>query len=443
MTPNILLITIDSLRADYVGYQNPKENNTPFLDELAKKSIIFTNAIVPSLPTFFCFPSIMTGTLPFTNGTYLGISESKGVKTIAQVLKNHGYDTTAYIADNPTLYMTFGYDKGFDHYFDGYEESNKSFLLLQESLWNLRRKMPNAFLNLFDVAKALRHLIVPWRMSIDGITLNRKIIEYINQNGKQPFFLWAHYMDAHLPYVSGIDKYFYREKSIIKKLLKRIVFYKEISSSTRKMKIKDNHTLEIIKEAYRSSIKYTDQVLKELYMIIKKRFPNTIFIITSDHGEAFMEHGLFHHEPYSLYEELIKVPLIINLPSNTNRSIAKVVSLLSIAKTICSLVSIRNTNFQGSDLLTSHEADIDHITRILYKCRSPHVRLGILDNKSEIKEFRQLWSYRASRYKYIMESEGEKEELFDLQTDPLELKNIAQRNKKEKKNAKKILEKYM
>ena len=156
-----------------------------------------------------------------------------------------------------------------------------------------------------------------------------------------------------------------------------------------------------------------------------------------------MEHGLFHHEPYSLYEELIKVPLIINLPSNTNRSIAKVVSLLSIAKTICSLVSIRNTNFQGSDLLTSHEADIDHITRILYKCRSPHVRLGILDNKSEIKEFRQLWSYRASRYKYIMESEGEKEELFDLQTDPLELKNIAQRNKKEKKNAKKILEKYM
>lgn len=79
-----------------------------------------------------------------------------------------------------------------------------------------------------------------------------------------------------------------------------------------------------------------------------------------------MEHGMFGHEPFSLYNEIIGIPLLINLPSGEVKKITKTVSALSIAKTICSLLGIDNKNFLGTDIVgDSEKSQLNHVSRIL------------------------------------------------------------------------------
>lgn len=420
--PNIVLITIDSLRADFLGYQNPKEKNTPFLDSFASKSYAFVNGISPANPTFFTFSSIMTGTLPLALGNYLGIPDNNKIKTIAEVLRDYGYGTYAFLADNPALYSIYGYDRGFDYYDDGYEDASKIYLSLSEFLWKLRQTIPEFLLKSLELIKTI---FFPPRQSISGEKLNKKIKKYISEDKAKPFFLWVHYMDTHLPYSSGLNKYFYQNKGLFQKLARKIIFYKELTTSIRRMKIRNNEIGEIFKEAYRSCVKFTDENIGELVNFLQKEYPNTVFIIVSDHGEAFMEHGMFGHEAFSLYNEFIHVPILIHVPFAKPRRVTETVSLVSLAKTIAELVGIKVTQFQGNNLITDTVfSSVNNISRILYKCRSPHVRLGILDNKTEIFGYTRLWSFTTPEDKYIKEENGRREEYYLLSKDPGETNNL-------------------
>lgn len=438
--PNIVLITIDSLRADFVGYQNPKERNTPFLDSFAEGSYVFTNAISPANPTFFCFSSIMTGVLPFTYGKYLGIPDNPEIKTIAEVLKANNYSTYAYLANSPTLYSTYGYDKGFDYYDDGYENANKSYLALQEYLWKIRQKIPEAILNIFEIIRTFtKAVFFSPQLSIPGKLLNKKVIRHFSPAKQQPFFLWLHYMDTHLPFFSGLNEYFLPNTNPFGKVAKKIIFYKELITSIRRMRIRNNKITEIFKEAYRSCIRYIDSVVEEMINFLQNQYPNTIFIITSDHGEAFMEHGMFGHEAFSLYRELIDIPLLIYIPKGKAQRVNKTVSLVSIAKTICALTGVKDPQFQGDNLLENETfSTINNVSRILYKCRSPHVRLGILDNQTEIEGYRSLWSFTTPTEKYIEEEGGKTKEYYLLANDPSEKTNVI---KKESTGQNLIIEK--
>ena len=425
--PNIVFITIDSLRADFVGYQNSSEKNTPFLDSIAKKSIVFTNAISPANPTFFTYCSIMTGALPFAFGSYLGIPDKDEINTIADVVKDNGYTTHAFIADSPALYAEYGYGKGFDYYDDGYKDANKLSLYLGKSLWKLRQSTPEPIIKIIEICRQfLKSAFIPPKISVPGERLNQKIKKQFSIKQSGPFFLWAHYMDSHIPYYSGLNKYFYEKETFIKRMVKKFIFFKELPISLRKMKLKNTEITDIFKEGYRSAIKYTDRQLNNIVTFLQNKYPNTVFIITSDHGEAFMEHNnFFAHEPFSLYNELVHIPLIIYGPSIKPKVISKTVSLVSIAKTISDLAGIQKTKFQGNDLLKDKiYSPTNNISRILYGCRSPHVRLGILDNKTEIFGYKSLWSFTTENEKYIVNENGKTKEYYSLLNDPKEMKNI-------------------
>lgn len=425
--PNIVLITIDSLRADFLGYQNPKEKNTPFLDSFAGKSYSFVNGISPANPTFFTYCSLMTGTLPFAFGNYLGVPDNKEIKTIAEVMRNNGYSTYAFLADSPSLYSEYGYDKGFDLYDDGYENTpDKFWHSFGEILWKIRQALPEIILAIFEPIRSIivnsftikKHLV-------SGKKLNKKAKDYLTKKGKDPFFLWLHYMDTHLPYANGLSSSFFKNENFIERFLKKLIFYKELSTSIRRMKLRNDSIAEIYKEVYRTSIKYLDQCLKEMIVFLQNQYSNTIFIIASDHGEAFMEHGMFGHEAFSLYNELIHVPILIHVPSAKPRRVTETVSLISLAKTIAELVNIKVPQFQGNNLITDAVfSPINNISRILYKCRSPHVRLGILDNKTEIHGYTELWSFSTASQKYIKEKNGQNEEYYDLLKDRVEKNNL-------------------
>lgn len=414
---NIVLITIESLRADFIGYHNPKEPNTPFLDKLSKESFVYKNAIAPGIPTFFHFPSLMTGRIPFAYGYKLGIDEAYENKTIAEVLKQNGYRTVAVLGDNPQLYSLYNFDRGFDVYLDGFERS-QSDLFLINALWNVKQRLPKKAGAILDYVRAtVRILSNSAPPHIPGKELNRIVMSELSKNSKDPFFLWVHYMDIHFPYLTGIDR--------IKGTLKKINYYKKLMEGVTDMRIDDPKIVKFVKETYRGCIKEMNDALLELHESIRAKYPNTIFIITSDHGEAFMEHGMFCHEALSLYDELIKVPLLINFPSKKKKIFTEVVSTVSLAKTICSLLSIRNQEFDGTDITKDkRDKSINHISKILYRCISPSIRFQIFDSQTEVEGFNELLSYTTSDYKYIMGKGGPIEELYDLKKDPGETENI-------------------
>lgn len=416
--PNIVLITIESLRADFVGYLNSKERNTPFLDTLAQDSLVYQKAIAPGVPTFFHFPFLMTGQMPFTYGYKLGIPDAVGNKTIAEVLRDNGYKTIAVLGNNPQLYSLYNFDRGFDMYLDGSEGISKSNLFFINSLWNVKQRLPFQAANVLDYLRAAVTILSGATPShISGKNLNQKIRNIISSQAVEPFFLWVHYMDAHFPYLSGIDR--------IKGLVKKIFFYKKLVGSITALKIDNPQLIELVKEVYRGGVIKVDEAISELYEGLISLYPQTIFIITSDHGEAFMDHGMFGHEACSLYDELIKVPLLIHLPSKKKKIVKDVVSTISLAKTICSLLNIHIPSFEGIDLTKlNHDVSVNHVSKILFNCISPTLRLQIFDNETEIRGFNELVSYTTSDYKYIVEIGKRREELYHLTTDPKEQKNL-------------------
>lgn len=424
--PNIVFITIDSLRADFVGIYNKNEKNTPFLDALARKSLVFTNAIAPANPTFFCYCSIMTGTIPFAFGNYLGIPNNEKVKTIAEVLKSSGYNTYAFLADSPALYAMYGYDRGFDVYDDGYEDTSKMYHASLEFLSKLLDKTPEWIIKIGEsIHTVLKATVLSPTHAIKGDKLNQKVIQFLRTNKKEPFFLWLHYMDNHLPYFGGLNKNFFRDKNPIQRVINKFIFYKELAPSLRRMKTKNKKITEIFKEAYRSSIRNTDEYVGNIIQSLKHTYPNTIFIVTSDHGEAFMDHGVVGHGALSLYNELIRIPLIVHLPSEQSKSIAETVSLLSLAKTIAETAGTTESQFKGNNLISDQKfSSENNISCILYKCLSPNIHLGILDNETEIKGYSKLWSFTTPHEKYILEKDGVVEEYYQLSSDPLEKKNL-------------------
>lgn len=232
-------------------------------------------------------------------------------------------------------------------------------------------------------------------------------------------------MDNHIPYFNGLKNYFYKDINPDQRLINKIYFFKELAISLRKMKTKNNKITDIFREAYRASIKYTDKHIGEIVYFLKNKYPNTVFIIASDHGESFMEHGLLGHEAYSLYNELIQIPLLINTPSSKHKIISQTISLVSIAKTIAAIAKVKVSQFQGDNILANNIfSPINNLSRILYKCKSPHVRMGILDNRTEITGYPELWSFTTPKEKYVLGDNGKVEEYYSLVDDPQEKENL-------------------
>jgi len=120
MSPNVILITIDCLRADHVGSLGYARPTTPHIDAIARRGTIFTQALSNGPKTSASFPSILTSTYPLMYGGTAYLAEDR--TSIAEVLKNHGYSTVAFHS-NPFLSSSYGYNKGFDTFWDAIQET--------------------------------------------------------------------------------------------------------------------------------------------------------------------------------------------------------------------------------------------------------------------------------------------------------------------------------
>jgi membrane-anchored protein YejM (alkaline phosphatase superfamily) len=242
---------------------------------------------------------------------------------------------------------------------------------------------------------------------------NRVAFKWLEKNREQPFFLFIHYMDAHCPYIPPppYDEYFgKRDKGIIMKFgpkgdLSYVTAERNLAFSVMEGK----HRLtpeekELIISQYDSGIRYIDSCLGLLFERLKALnvYDNTLIIVTSDHGEAFGEHGEMYHGR-TLYEEVLRVPLIIKYPSSAPRQgvVEKQVSLVDLFPTVLSFLHLPIPSGIDGEVFENSDHPI-------------------------IVEDGTLKAIYQGREKYIWASKG-LNQLYDLENDSQEEENLIQK----------------
>ena len=415
---NFILIIIDSARADHFSCYGYSKKTTPYIDELSEEAMVFESAFSTSCWTPPSCASILTGKYPSQHGV-LGYSKnlitgkgkfgenlylSKNNTTIPEILRKNGYKTLG-LSHSPHVSKKRGFDKGFDVFIEYYTKP-----LLSANITYLQSFFYNLILGSDSRAFLVNNIVKKW----------------LNKNHKYPFFIFINYCNTHVPYNPPFP---YRKKRGNKKLRKfsKIIYH----CLTKKIKL-DKNDLEVLKSWYDEELRYLDYRINELIKYLKKLdlYDNTVIIITSDHGECFGEHGLVFHG-YGLYDELIRVPLIINCPSiiKKGRKIRKLVSLVDIFPTIldvCELNTNLLKNLPGKSLLKKyekHEYIIAERGKFEYFYKIFKKAAPDFDPTPYIVSMKCL---RTLRYKYIARSSG-KEELYDLKKDKNENINLVKK----------------
>ncbi|HEX4488985.1 MAG TPA: sulfatase-like hydrolase/transferase [Terriglobales bacterium] len=291
--PNVVLITLDTTRADRMGFLGSTRGLTPNLDVVAKQSVVFTRAYSHVPITTASHASLLTGTYPqYNHVNDFGVPLAPTLPYLPDLLKHNGYSTAAFVGSvilDPLGGMAPGFDRGFDVYDAGFK---------------LRPRGADRYKTIERRAGVVVAHALAW----------------LNQHQTGPFFLWVHLYDAHDPY-DPPEPY--------------------------KTRYKDS--------PYDGEIASTDAAVGKLFATLRAKglYQNTLIAVAADHGEAFGEHGERTHGIF-LYDETIHVPLLLKLPAGAvSTRVETRVGLIDVAPTILKAVGANvPPEMQGESLLS-------------------------------------------------------------------------------------------
>lgn len=368
---NILLLTIDTVRYDHTGFggyrKGPKaRNTTPNLDKLVERSVSFAFANAPSAGTMASIPAILTSKF-FHSG--IALDENVKHRMPPRLKPQNVLISEILKRDNyqTGAILTHEYfnDWGMEQGFDSYD--------------NEIGKDPD-----------------PYRVSSHLVT--DRAIAWISRNATKKWFLWAHYIDPHGRYVAHPG---------------------DTSFGTSE------------EDLYDGELAYTDKHVGRLLDELA-RMPGgdkTIIVITSDHGDAFNEHGFINHGQ-ALYRELLHVPLIVYVPNIVPRVVDGPVTPLDIVPTVADLagIDVKDLSFEGESLVPQLFYGRDASDRVVF---------------SETNWPKPLRAVVTADYKAVYNLENNLYEFYDLREDPWEKKNIANSKKDELAKVKPLLEDWL
>lgn len=321
---NVILLSIDALRADHLTHHGYERDTAPFLNELAETHLTYTSAISPSSHTREAVPSILTGQHP---GTFAKNGYRLTEPSIAEILSDRGYATAGYHS-NPYASRAYDYGPGFDEYDD-------DLLLGQNRLFALAQRAIDKFV----LKKGEYHARAD--------EINEKSLAWIDSLDDEPFFLWNHYMDVHGPY-NPPEEFLHFTDIRLSSSEAQELYQKTIHAPDEVTE--EEHDLLI--DLYDDEIRYLDAQLRAFYEELDTRnmLEDTLVIITADHGDAFDEWGYYTHPRY-LHEPLLHVPLLILHPNEPNETIDSLVSLLDLVPTMLEWANVSVDDFPGEVLL--------------------------------------------------------------------------------------------
>ncbi len=291
--PNIILVTLDTVRADRMGFLGSPRKLTPYLDALARQSVVFTRAYSQVPLTTASHATILTGTYPqFHKVNDFGIPLGEDLPYAPDLLRARGYRTAAFVGSlilDPAAKSAPGFERGFETYDAGFHR---------------RRPGEN------------RYESIERR----GEQVATRALAWLNQHPRGPFFLWVHLYDAHDPYDPPEP------------------FKSRYPSAP-----------------YDGEVAYVDSVMGWFLSQLRSRglYENSVIAVMSDHGEALGEHGELTHGVF-LYDETIHVPLLIKLPHEVSggKRIDRRVGLVDVLPTLLQAVGVPiPQDIQGESML--------------------------------------------------------------------------------------------
>lgn len=312
---NIILITLDTVRKDYLNIYGNNWIQTPNINTIAKNGVLFENAYSSSSTTSPSHVSIFTSLNPYIHGVIGNDYHlANKVPTLTNILSENGYKTGAAVSVHHLNPQICGLGQSFDYY-----------------------KHPK------DTESSDR-----WQLINSGYSTVSSGIDFLDQNHNDPFFLWVHMYDAHMPYVpvSEYDRKYYSDNPYANTFTSMAnAFYDQqfnINNEPWMIGIRD---INYFKRQYGAEITYLDDQIKRIMDSLKRLHleDNTMVIITADHGECLGEHSMYFNH-WGLYEEETNVPLIISLPKSIpkNTRIDDYVSIIDIAPTVLDVIGIEN-----------------------------------------------------------------------------------------------------
>ncbi len=355
--PNVLLVTIDSLRADRVGAYGFATAQTPVFDRLAREGVRFDYATCQLPQTNASHAALMTGLYPSTNGVKIHMVDKlkSDAQTLASVFAANGYQTAGIYSWVSLDRQFCGLDQGFQTY-EGYV-LNRSALFSDprlEDLSALYRQLKQN-LPILSTADAVLKGSDSIEASVDGRAdvTNDAVFKWLDAHvDGPPFFLWVHYFDPHYPYnppppydhVLGL-----RYDGKIDGSLDTI---HQLQQNQLDLTPADHARL---LELYQGEIAFVDAQLGELLTKLAHYgiADDTVTVVTADHGESFGEHGDWTHG-YKVFETETRVPLVLRYPSRlpAGRVVSAPVQLIDLMPTLFDLTGVRATKaVQGTSLV--------------------------------------------------------------------------------------------
>lgn len=392
---HVILITVDTLRADFVSAFDNRAASTPHIDGLADDGLVFTQTISPAPWTLPSLSSLMTGLSPDVHLTKKpGSKLPDNLQTLAGYMRDNGYFTGA-IVFNPYLKLSHGMSQGFLHY-DVYPKTvmGNSF-----GARLLKRLFPRRFRQ-------------DTREDITSDVLTNLAIDWLKSNQGKDYFLWVHYLDPHMPYAPP-DEFLPKGKAPATIGTKFAGSSGDIRGGFFVPSLSER---EWIRKLYGGAVRYADKSVGRLLDALKQLniYDDSLIILTADHGDEFWEHGSFEHG-HSLYNELLHVPLIIKLPLSSSKGrIDHIVPTHSVMPTVLDLCGI---TYDREHLSTASLSPLWGNNPKTFDERL------IVSSALLYNEAREALIFNGLKYtNYLVTN---REELYDLNRDPKEQFNIA------------------
>ncbi len=398
---NVILLVIDTLRADHLGVYGYPRNTSPNIDALASDGILFDNPWSQWPATGPSMSAIFTGKYVHTTGVKprTPCKLTKDI-TLAEILNANELKTGA-VVSNGALTPKYGFNRGYDD--DGEEED-------------------------YEIANASDDYM---RIGDSGDSVTQTSIDWIKKNKGNQFFMWIHYVKPHTKYVpthpfneSFIDDRYYGTHDL--KLNEE--FNDDIGGISGRANLNNKTNFFYYVSQYDGEIQYVDDEVGKLIegiesMGLKNK---TLIIITSDHGETMGEHNAFFEHGWFIYESTMKVPLIISSPIGfpVKKRIKTPVQAIDIMPTILEFLNIEiPEDLEGESLYPLIFNDSVDKEQFIYTEGG--------------REGEYIKAIRDNRWKLIHVPEGDDRrrmkgveyELYDLQEDPMEQENLMEKRK--------------
>lgn len=399
MKPNLILITVECFRKEWISVFNNKIKNTPILDKIKENSYIFPNYYSTGPWTLPSFYSLFLSEYPYIINNKLDINNNK--ISITEIFKDNDYYTIG-ISGGGWLTKYFGYSKGFDYFFSfDNKVKNKVIKIIEKN---------NSFKLISSYFKNIMEFYFPKKRISD--IQNKIAIEQIKNNSDKPIFLWIHYVETHEPYFPPY-KYSKIHFNKIWKLNRLIEKNKNIRKSNQ-ISI-SNEKIKLLKYLYSTEVSYIDNKIGKLMNNINKKLNDrreTITFILGDHGQEFLEHGDFGH-CLNFHQELINTPLIIHNKNWNKITFEQIISGIDIGPTLLYLSNIKIPIYLKGKNIFKKLKDKENNYALVFESMEKRNDFDIENNKIIFNKRLLKKGIIFNKYKLIIDNNG-KTELYKI-----------------------------